>query len=378
MSENELHNLILTYKDECALLIGNGLNRHAGNKCSWEVLLKSLAKVYCSELYQESIPEGISNTEFFDSLEISILTHTPKYDKEKFFQQSVSLGKILQQDSSKIFKQVQRLALEQPIKLEGLSNLSTLSCNISFPNEDQLNEVMTVAELGDKLRPAINSSMIRGLCKLMQSWKPSDIHKTIASFAKKHEIPILTTNYDSLLGDSVRAHFHDFNGEASSEIHPISCCYTTKRKPDVSKFGIWHINGMIKYPKSILIGLSHYIRALENIRKDLLLPNKFDAEIFQGNHWGFTSLSNTWVNLIFSRSLFIIGLSLEKDEVLLRWLLLERAKYYALYPYHQMKGWYIIRKEDKLSSGKKFFLDSVGIEIIQVPDYDSMYNAISV
>ncbi len=376
MLSSELRNLILSNKKDCALLIGNGINRYANSGCSWNDLLKALAKAYCHSDF-DSVPEGISNTEFFDSLEISILKNTPTFDKEKFFQQNVSLGKILQQDSSKIFEQIQKLALNQPFKLDDLSRLPNLSSNISFSKEDELNEMMTITELGDKLRPAVNSSMLRGLCELMQSWKPVNIHKSIASFAKKNEIPILTTNYDSLLGDAVKAHFHDFGSGASSEIHPISCCYTTKRKPDVAKFGIWHINGMIKYPKSILIGLSHYIRALENIRKNLFLPNKYNAEIFQGNHWGFTSLSNTWVNLIFSRSLFITGLSLETDEVLLRWLLLERAKYYALFPYKQKKGWYIIRQGDQISPGKKCFLKSVGIEIIQVPDYDAMYNALS-
>lgn len=377
MTEKELHNLIKLHKRDCALLIGNGLNRYAGNGCSWEVLLKSLAKVYCSELYQESLPNGISNTEFFDSLEISILKNTPTFDKEELFKQRVNLGPILQKDNSGLFEQIKNFALKQPFKLDELSSLPNLSSNISFTKEDEWNELMIITELGDKLLPAVNSSMIGGLCRLMHSWEPGNIHKSITSFAKKNEIPILTTNYDSLLENAVKAHFHDFKSEASSEFNPISCCYTTKKNPDVSKFGIWHINGMVRFPQSILIGLSHYIRALENIRGHLLPPNKFKAEIFQGNHWGFTSLSNTWINLLFSRNLFIFGLSLESEEVLLRWLLLERAKYYALFPNQQKKGWYIVRRDDSVTPGKRLFLNSVGIEIIQMADYDAIYNAIS-
>ena len=100
----------------------------------------------------------------------------------------------------------------------------------------------------------------------------------------------------------------------------------------INKFAIWHPNGMLRYPKSILIGLSHYMRNLEAIRNMIVPSNKFKAELFEKTIFEPNTINNTWINHIFFKELFIVGLSLDTDEVLLRWLLLERAKLFSLYP----------------------------------------------
>ncbi len=134
---------------------------------------------------------------------------------------------------------------------------------------------------------------------------------------------------------------------------------------------------MIKYPTSILIALTHYMRAIENIRAKILPPNKFNAEIFQGIQWDFKRLANSWLEIIFRKNLFILGLALETDEVFLRWLLIERAKFYALYPHLQKDGWYITAEQEEISSGKEYFLKSAGFKIVRVPNYSDIYNSIS-
>lgn len=378
MTSQELHNLILEHKKDSALLLGNGINRYAQSGCSWDILLKALAKAYCPTIDCSCIQQGITNTEFFDFLEISILKNTPTFDEERFAKQLVNL-KGLNANLEKISEDIRRFATnpQSSFDVEKMKESAEYFKNII--SDDFLSEsrsMITIAELGGKLRPAVNSQLSRSICTLMSKWIPSDCHREVASFAKKNELPILTTNYDNLLGNAVNARFYDFHDDNSSEEHPISCCYTTKRKPDVDKFGIWHINGMIKYPKSILIGLTHYMRALENVRSAIHPANKFQSEIFMGNQWGFTKLTNTWINILFKKNLFIFGLGLESEEVFLRWLLIERAKYYSLFPNNLKKGWYIA--SENVSIGKDFFLNSAGIEIIRVPDYSSIYNAFSI
>ena len=89
------------------------------------------------------------------------------------------------------------------------------------------------------------------------------------------------------------------------------------------------------------------------------------------NNWrGF----KTWLHIIFNKSLFIFGLGLEENEVFLRWLLIERIKYFKQFPDRKHKGWYISKKED--NAGKKFFLERVGFEIIEVDDYSDIYENI--
>ena len=61
----------------------------------------------------------------------------------------------------------------------------------------------------------------------------------------------------------------------------------------------------------------------------------------------------------------------------MRWLLIERAKYFHHFYDKTQKGWYIIKKgENNISDGKKFFLESVGFEIIELDDYESIYEKI--
>ncbi len=136
---------------------------------------------------------------------------------------------------------------------------------------------------------------------------------------------------------------------------------------------------MLRYPKSILIGLSHYMRNLEAIRNMIVPSNKFKAELFEKIIFEPNTINNTWINHIFFKELFIVGLSLDTDEVLLRWLLLERAKLFSLYPMMHKDGWYIVTNRDyhRLTHGKKFFLKSIGFNIITMDGYQAMYNAFS-
>ena len=377
MTSHELHKLILKHKNGSALLLGNGINLYAHSGCSWNVLLKALTKVYCPNLDCSQIPEGITNTEFFDFLEISILREIPSYNEDDFERQRIKLDN-LSCDYEKLHKEIQDFAIRSFHTFdidkykESLEAFKGFSTDKFMSNSES---VLTITELGNKFGPAVNSRLIQSICNLMNKWVPTEPHRAIITFAKNNEMPILTTNYDNLLSQAVNARFYDFKNDRSSEEHPISCCYTTKRKPNVDKFGIWHINGMIKYPKSILIGLTHYMRALENIRSAILPSNKYNSEIFQGNQWGFNTLSNTWINLVFNRNLFIFGLSLESDEVFLRWLLIERAKYYALFPNLRKQGWYIVAENEKIPIGKAYFLKSADINIVSVPNYSSIYNA---
>lgn len=378
MNAKQLRQFIIKNKKDCALLIGNGINRYANSGCSWEILLKALASTYCPKLCFDNLPKTISNTEFFDLLEISIMQNTSVFDKEKFKTQNIPLV-VSKETLEQINKEITELAKRPAFSLKQL-DYQQLDKFKGFSTPDfqsKMEMTMTISSLGDKLSVALRSRLIAAICSYMKKWNFASVHKCVALFAQKYKLPILTTNYDNLFAKSVDAGMFDYGKNFSSESFPISCCFTNSKCPNSDEFGIWHINGMIQYPKSILIGLSHYMRSIEKVRSLIFPSNDYDAELFEGNHWGFVTLKDTWINLIFSRHLSILGLTLDKDEVLLRWLLLERAKYFALFPYNSKRSFYIVPESEDVDTGKELFLNNAGFEIVRVPDYDTVYKIVS-
>ncbi len=70
--------------------------------------------------------------------------------------------------------------------------------------------------------------------------------------------------------------------------------------------------------------------------------------------------------------LIFFGLGLKENEVFLRWLLIERAKYFSNSPECKMTGWYTA-KNGSTSPGKKRFLQQLNIELVELPEYSDIY-----
>jgi hypothetical protein len=83
--------------------------------------------------------------------------------------------------------------------------------------------------------------------------------------------------------------------------------------------------------------------------------------------------AQTWLQPFFHKPLLFMGLGLEQNEVFLRWLLIERARYFGRHPGRRSPGWYV--HVGPLDPGKAFFLRGVGIEPHAVKDYAQIYGA---
>ena len=145
-------------------------------------------------------------------------------------------------------------------------------------------------------------------------------------------------------------------------------------KNPLDGFGVWYMNGMIKYHRSIKLGLSEYMGNVQRARK--MINNNYGKTTTKGeNPW---NINNTWIDIMFNKSLCIFGLSLDETEVFFRWLLIQRAKFFKRFSEYDHKGWYIMKTGDKNPKieGKKFFLKSVGIEVIEVDNYSTLYEDI--
>lgn len=82
------------------------------------------------------------------------------------------------------------------------------------------------------------------------------------------------------------------------------------------------------------------------------------------------------MHLIFNKPLLVFGLALAENEVFLRWLLIERAKYFRAFEERAHPGWYVYVNDplDERQSGKHFFLESIGIRCVEVGSYAELYD----
>ena len=306
----DIKDIILGNRYNIAFIIGNGIHyQYKDCSISWEDLLKGLWNDYVGK--KRNIPKGTSVTEFYDILELN-----------RFW----GGQGIIPQNSEQLIQQ--RNSVKQ--------NVSS-----KFPPKDS-----------DKLRLRVCIERIKEL-----------------------KAPILTTNFDTYISDSVGATLHKLKPIANqykfTDFYPWNAYYSNREISNpLYEFAVWHINGTCKYPRSIRLGLSDYMGSVERARK-MIQGNSLE-ECFEGKNQSYWAGYNTWLHIIFNKSLFIFGLGLEENEVFLRWLLIQRTKYCKLYN-KSHKGWYVNKN---IKKGKRFFLEQLGFKVIDISDYNILYQAL--
>ena len=243
---------------------------------------------------------------------------------------------------------------------------------VSRPSGISLTEFYDILELENNQ----NIKLRKEVSNLMNLWEPNLHHRRMIRRIKELNIPILTTNYDESLAKSARLRLFKISDQGFTDFYPWSV-YHGDNKWDLPTdgFGIWYINGLIKYPRSIRLGLSHYMGSVSRSRR--LIHRGNEANLFTGKNISYWRGCKTWLHLIFNKSLFIFGLELEENETFLRWLLLERIKYFRKFPRRSFKGWYLYKANNNITNkGKIFFLKRVGFEMIKVDSYKDIYEDI--
>lgn len=304
-----IKDIILQNRDNIAFIIGNGIHyQYKDCSVSWEDLLKDLWKANVGNNNQD-IPKGISFTEFYDILVLN-----------RFW------GKqgVIPQDSLQVIK------LKSSVKQDVASR---------FPSQ--------------------NTYRLQGCIEGI----------------KRLNVPILTTNFDTYISNSVNATLRKLkpidNQYKFTDFYPWNVYYSDNEMQNPTEgFAVWHINGTTRYPRSIKLGLSDYMGCVERARRMIQGDNL--EELFMGKNQSFWVGYNTWLHIIFNKSLFIFGLGLEENEVFLRWLLIQRTKYCKLY-HHSHKGWYVGKD---IKPGKRFFLEQLGLKVIEISEYNSLYQAL--
>ena len=206
---------------------------------------------------------------------------------------------------------------------------------------------------------------------------PNDAQNSVLRMIQTINAPILTTNFDDLIQKSMGLNFHKMTNKGFTDYYPWKCYFSDRKlKSPLSGFGVWHINGMARYYRSIKLSLSQYMGNVEKARR--LIHAGVESSLFRGKDQINWAGQDSWLHIIFNKSLLIFGLGLEENEVFLRWLLIERAKYFKEFPNRKHQGWYVCKKNenDKAHQGKKFFLDHIGVKMLEVESYKTIYEDI--
>lgn len=252
----------------------------------------------------------------------------------------------------------------------------------SFNTQSTIPKGITFTEFYDALeienfsKTNFSSLLQKDVADRMIEWSPNASQNLILEKIKSLNAPLLTTNFDDLIPKSLNLDFHKIPESTFTDYYPWSSYYSDRELYDPAEgFGVWFPNGMVKYQRSIKLGLSQYMGNVERARK--LLHNQNEKISFEGKNQDKWTGYNTWLHIVFNKSLFICGLGLDESEIFLRWLLIERAKYFRKLPGRQHKGWFITKKEDTPHrEGKIFFLKSVGIEVIELDEYEHIFEDI--
>lgn len=230
-------------------------------------------------------------------------------------------------------------------------------------------------DLIDLARPgrAPVASLQQAFCDLMEQWQSHDQHRHAMRWALAAQVPVLTTNFEATLADAVGSSLYRLGDLPFTDFYPWDCYYGLSALSDPSSgFGIWHVNGMHRYRRSIRLGLTHYMGSVARVRA--WIHEGGAARLYGGRDLRAWRGATTWLQILFHKPLLIFGLGLEESEVFLRWLLIERARYFRKFPDRRKRAWYVHTRKER-GSGKLYFLNAIGIEPVEVPDFDTIYGA---
>lgn len=232
--ETKIFDIISKNRDNIAFIIGNGIHyQYKDCGISWEKLLQCLLRKYVKD-GKITIPDGISNTEFYDIIEME---------------------RCLRHLENKINKD----ALMTPIK-------------------------KIVAKKFDKEKKVYKLAKCINVIKSLNAPILTTNFDTYISYA--------ITNAKKRIFSSQKEGMYKFTYH-----YPWNVYYSDKELENpLHGFAVWHIHGIHIYPKSIRLGLSDYMGCVVQARK-LIQGDKLE-DYFSGKNQQNWIGYNTWLHIL--------------------------------------------------------------------------------
>ncbi len=196
----------------------------------------------------------------------------------------------------------------------------------------------------------------------------SPVYSKFLDLVRSKNCPVLTTNFDFALEKAGALLPHRTSKLGFTRYYPWDTYYgDTQHELPTDGFGIWHIHGMLNYHDSIRLGLTDYMGSVERARK---LIHAGDGRLFEGKDQNYWKGRTTWLHIWFNMPLVIVGFGLSSDEVFIRWLLIERKKYFQRFPERRKETMFISRGGNERVQN---FLHNLNIESRTAREYDLLY-----
>lgn len=256
----------------------------------------------------------------------------------------------------------------------------------SLPEIFDIIEAIRTVKPNSTSRSSSDLHLQAQIAQMLKKMKPGSPHRAVVKWAWDSGVPILTTNYDHCLQDGLdmkceRRLFG--SGRPRSDFYPWDRYYAPGTVVDPAcEFAVWHVHGDRDLKRSIRAGLDQYMGMAQRLRT---LKRPIAKEILGGpdeNHEGDPAyLAAPWLRIFMGRKLWIQGLGLRAAEVSLRWLLIQRFRYWRRYrPKHRKSsGWYIhgpTAKVGRLDEGRRAFFQNVGLDVIEIAAASDFYTTL--
>ena len=196
----------------------------------------------------------------------------------------------------------------------------------------------------------------------------SAVHEKFLQLVMENKCPILTTNFDKTFSSVGQLSQFRTTNKGFTRYYPWETYFGRNQFDNpVEDFGVWHIHGGTNYVDSIRLGLTDYMGSVERARK--LIHNREDR-LFGGKNQNNWAGMKSWLHIWFNKPLIIVGLRMKSDEVFIRWLLIERKKYFNRFGDRSHETIFLSTgNDDEIDN----FLYNLNIEHRIARDYKSLY-----
>ncbi|MCL7765060.1 SIR2 family protein [Polaribacter sp. Z014] len=209
------------------------------------------------------------------------------------------------------------------------------------------------------------------VCEYLQSPQKENLHPHLQflNLAQTNNCPVLTTNFDLALESAKDLEFFKTKNKGFTRFYPWDRYYGQEElSMPTEGFGVWHIHGLTRYHDSIRLGLTDYMGSVEKARNWI---HKGESRLFNGKNQSYWRGKDTWLHIWFNMPLIIVGLKLESQEVFIRWLLIERERYFKQFPERRKETVFMSTGSDlKINN----FLENLNIIHRTAHNYRDLYN----
>ena len=308
---------------------------------------------------------------------------------------AILLGNGINHYCEEKYKTAKNLSWNELLKTiaddEGKRILDIKSMDIPYPEFFDLLCLRSENDDYKNLKPCIKQEV--------EKWTNFREHKRLTKFAMDYDIPIITTNYDTLLltddlrkkNRKVAKKFKQAKTFLNEPVNPLGkktqsypwTFYYSDRaiKNCLKEFAIWHMHGFSRYSKSLVIGIYDYARVIKKIRdfyskkwhEGKTEKTQYSIDNIANNSWKKKE-RNSWLTVFFNKELYIIGLGLTSYELSVRWLLQQRERFFRDYPERRKRTVFVYSSPERMTRSKKFFFKTAGIET-ERHDYDEIYQS---